>query len=149
MDSIPLSVTKGGSCVGKNVKRQFPKPSELAPLSAIKLVDAFVRAGLDQQIISVVVGDANIGSTLVCADDIRMVSFTGGMGTGKAITRIAGLKKMTMDLGGNAPVIVIFMVASLASDYFYREDKPAIINPLGFSNSLFCRSGAIGSAPDL
>lgn len=54
------------------------KPSELAPLSAIKLVDAFVRAGLDQQIISVVVGDANIGSALVCADDIRMVSFTGG-----------------------------------------------------------------------
>ena len=32
MDSIPPSVTKGGSCVGKNVKRQFPKPSELAPL---------------------------------------------------------------------------------------------------------------------
>ncbi len=83
------------------------KPSELAPLSAIKLVDAFVRAGLDQQIISVVVGDANIGSALVCADDIRMVSFTGGMKTGEAITRIAGLKKMTMDLGGNAPVIVM------------------------------------------
>ena len=83
------------------------KPSELAPLSAIKLVDAFVRAGLDQQIISVVVGDANIGSALVCADDIRMVSFTGGMETGEAITRIAGLKKMTMDLGGNAPVIVM------------------------------------------
>ena len=83
------------------------KPSELAPLSAIKLVDAFMRAGLDQQIISVVVGDAEIGSALVCSDDIRMVSFTGGMATGEAITRIAGLKKMTMDLGGNAPVVVM------------------------------------------
>jgi len=83
------------------------KPSELAPLSAIKLVDAFVRAGLDEQIISVVIGDATIGSALVSADDIRMVSFTGGMKTGEAITRTAGLKKMTMDLGGNAPVIVM------------------------------------------
>jgi acyl-CoA reductase-like NAD-dependent aldehyde dehydrogenase len=83
------------------------KPSELAPLSAIKLVDAFFRAGLDEQIISVVIGDAKIGGALVSADDIRMVSFTGGMETGEAITRTAGLKKMTMDLGGNAPVIVM------------------------------------------
>ncbi len=37
MDSIPLSVTKGGSYVGKNVKRQFPKPSELAPLLKFSL----------------------------------------------------------------------------------------------------------------
>jgi isopentenyl diphosphate isomerase/L-lactate dehydrogenase-like FMN-dependent dehydrogenase len=37
MDSIPLSVTKGGSRVGKNVKRQFPKPSELAPLLKFSL----------------------------------------------------------------------------------------------------------------
>ena len=83
------------------------KPSEHAPLSAIKLVDAFVNAGLDKSIISVVVGDAEIGRLLVASDDIRMVSFTGGMATGEAITRIAGLKKMAMDLGGNAPVIVM------------------------------------------
>jgi isopentenyl diphosphate isomerase/L-lactate dehydrogenase-like FMN-dependent dehydrogenase len=37
MDSIPLSVNKGGSCVAKNVKRQFPKPSELAPLLQFSL----------------------------------------------------------------------------------------------------------------
>ena len=37
MDSIPLSVIKGGSCVAKNVKRQFPKPSELAPLLQFSL----------------------------------------------------------------------------------------------------------------
>jgi acyl-CoA reductase-like NAD-dependent aldehyde dehydrogenase len=83
------------------------KPSEHAPLSAIKLVDAFVNAGLDKSIISVVVGDAEMGRHLVASDDIRMVSFTGGMATGEAITRIAGLKKMAMDLGGNAPVIVM------------------------------------------
>ena len=83
------------------------KPSELAPLSAIKLVNAFIQAGLDKHIISVVVGDADIGQRLVCNNAIRMVSFTGGMTTGEAITRNAGLKKMAMDLGGNAPVIVM------------------------------------------
>ena len=83
------------------------KPSEHAPLSAMKLVDTFISAGLDENIITVVIGDANIGSKLVAADAIRMVSFTGGMATGEAITRIAGLKKIAMDLGGNAPVIVM------------------------------------------
>ena len=37
MDSIPLSAIKGGSSVAKNVKRQFPKPSELAPLLQFSL----------------------------------------------------------------------------------------------------------------
>jgi acyl-CoA reductase-like NAD-dependent aldehyde dehydrogenase len=83
------------------------KPSEHAPLSAMKLVDTFISAGLDENIISLVVGDADIGRELVAADAIRMVSFTGGMATGEAITRTAGLKKMAMDLGGNAPVIVM------------------------------------------
>ena len=83
------------------------KPSELAPLSSIKLVDAFVRGGLNKHIISVVIGDADIGRELVSANDIRMVSFTGGMATGEAITKTAGLKKIAMDLGGNAPVIIM------------------------------------------
>ena len=108
------------------------KPSELAPLSAIKLVDAFLRAGLDEQIISVVVGNADIGSALVSADNIRMVSFTGGMATGEAITRIAGLKKITMDLGGNAPVIVMAdsdinkAVAATVSGAFWASGQNCI-----------------------
>ncbi len=81
------------------------KPSEHAPLSAMKLVDAFVEAGLDKKVISIVVGDAEVGSQLVSAENIRMVSFTGGIATGEAITRTAGLKKIDMDLGGNAPVV--------------------------------------------
>ncbi|MGS2717850.1 aldehyde dehydrogenase family protein [Eionea flava] len=83
------------------------KPSEQAPLSALKLVDTLVNAGLDERIISVVVGGADVGRQLISADIVRMVSFTGGMSTGEAITRTAGLKKMSMDLGGNAPVIVM------------------------------------------
>lgn len=108
------------------------KPSEHAPLSAIKLVDAFVSAGLDKRIISVVVGDADIGRQLVASDDIRMVSFTGGMATGEAITRIAGLKKIAMDLGGNAPVIVMAdsdlnaAVAATVSGAFWASGQNCI-----------------------
>jgi homoserine dehydrogenase len=44
---------------------------------------------------------------IVSVRDVRMVSFTGGSATGEAISRSAGLKKLAMDLGGNAPVIVM------------------------------------------
>lgn len=108
------------------------KPSEHAPLSAMKLVDAFISAGLDENIISVVVGDADIGRELVAADAIRMVSFTGGMTTGEEITRTAGLKKMAMDLGGNAPVIVMAdsdlnaAVAATVSGAFWASGQNCI-----------------------
>ena len=108
------------------------KPSEHAPLSAMKLVDAFISAGLDENIISLVVGDADIGRELVAADAIRMVSFTGGMATGEAITRTAGLKKMAMDLGGNAPVIVMAdsdlnaAVAATVSGAFWASGQNCI-----------------------
>src|SRR5206468_3962217 len=41
------------------------------------------------------------------ARDVRMVSFTGGFRSGEAISRLAGIKKLAMELGGNAPVIVM------------------------------------------
>ncbi|MFD8542596.1 aldehyde dehydrogenase family protein [Streptomyces sp. NPDC059649] len=82
------------------------KPSALTPLSALRLVDTLVEAGLPEEIVTVVNGGADIGAAIVSAPDVRMVSFTGGFATGEAITRAAGLKKLAMDLGGNAPVIV-------------------------------------------
>ena len=83
------------------------KPSELAPLSALKLVETLIEAGLPEDIVTVAIGGADLGRAIVSARDIRMVSFTGGFATGEAITRTAGLKKLAMDLGGNAPVIVM------------------------------------------
>ncbi|MBB2711380.1 aldehyde dehydrogenase family protein [Rhizobium sophoriradicis] len=83
------------------------KPSELAPLSALKLVETLVAAGLPETIVTVAIGGADLGHAIVSARDIRMVSFTGGFVTGEAIARSAGLKKLAMDLGGNAPVIVM------------------------------------------
>jgi acyl-CoA reductase-like NAD-dependent aldehyde dehydrogenase len=83
------------------------KPSELTPFSAIRLVEALVEAGLPQEVITVAIGGTDLGKVLVSARDVRMVSFTGGFATGEAISRSAGLKKLAMELGGNAPVIVM------------------------------------------
>lgn len=83
------------------------KPSELAPLSALALVDVLIEAGLPPEVVTPVVGGPDLGKALVAARSIRMISFTGGFKTGEAISRLAGLKKLAMDLGGNAPVIVM------------------------------------------
>lgn len=83
------------------------KPSELTPLSAIKLVNYLVAAGMPWNVVSIATGGAALGEALVSSHDVRMVSFTGGFATGEKIARSAGLKKLAMDLGGNAPVIVL------------------------------------------
>jgi acyl-CoA reductase-like NAD-dependent aldehyde dehydrogenase len=83
------------------------KPSELAPLSAVKLVEVLTESGLPQEIITLAVGGPELGEALVSANDVRMISFTGGFATGEAIAKSAGIKKLAMDLGGNAPVIVM------------------------------------------
>jgi acyl-CoA reductase-like NAD-dependent aldehyde dehydrogenase len=79
------------------------KPSELAPLSAIKLVATLVAAGMPTSIVTVATGGPALGEALVSSRNVRMVSFTGGFATGERIARSAGLKRLAMDLGGNAP----------------------------------------------
>ncbi|MBB6405935.1 aldehyde dehydrogenase family protein [Arthrobacter sp. AZCC_0090] len=83
------------------------KPSALAPLSAQLLADTLVDAGLPQEVLTVVHGDREVAETIIRSRDVRMVSFTGGFSTGESIARAAGLKKLSMDLGGNAPVIIL------------------------------------------
>lgn len=83
------------------------KPSALAPLSAQLLTDALVAAGLPREVLTVVHGDREVAEAIIRSRDVRMVSFTGGFSTGESIARAAGLKKLSMDLGGNAPVIIM------------------------------------------
>ncbi|MER6562143.1 aldehyde dehydrogenase family protein [Streptomyces sp. NPDC001027] len=83
------------------------KPSLLTPLSALRLVDTLVEAGLPEEVVTAVNGDVDLGAAVVSAPDVRMVSFTGGFRAGEAVARSAGLKKLAMDLGGNAPVVVL------------------------------------------
>ncbi|MDQ0826830.1 acyl-CoA reductase-like NAD-dependent aldehyde dehydrogenase [Arthrobacter sp. B2I5] len=83
------------------------KPSALTPLSAQMLADVLTEAGLPHGVLTVVHGGRDVAEAIVRNRDVRMVSFTGGFSTGEAIARTAGLKKLSMDLGGNAPVIVM------------------------------------------
>lgn len=82
------------------------KPSPSTPLVAELLVDVLIDAGLPDEIVTVAHGDRDLARALVSARDVRMVSFTGGFATGEAIARTAGLKRLAMELGGNAPVVV-------------------------------------------
>jgi glyceraldehyde-3-phosphate dehydrogenase (NADP+) len=84
------------------------KPATVTPLSALKLAECLLDAGLPGEIISVVTGYGHeIGDALVSDERVRMISFTGGVEAGERITRKAGLKKIGMELGSNSPVIVL------------------------------------------
>jgi glyceraldehyde-3-phosphate dehydrogenase (NADP+) len=84
------------------------KPASVTPLSALLLAEAFLHAGLPSKVLSVITGHGSeIGDILVTHPDIRMISFTGGVDAGEDIVRKAGLKKISMELGSNSPVIVL------------------------------------------
>ena len=84
------------------------KPATVTPLSALKLAECLLDAGLPSEIISVVTGHGReIGEALVTDPRIRMVSFTGGVDAGEIVSHLAGLKKIGMELGSNSPVIVL------------------------------------------
>lgn len=84
------------------------KPATVTPLSALKLGEAFIQAGLPWKILNIVTGKASkIGDALVTDPRGRMISFTGGTEAGLDITKKAGLKKIGMELGSNSPVIVM------------------------------------------
>ncbi|MEN6311564.1 MAG: aldehyde dehydrogenase family protein [Acidobacteriota bacterium] len=83
------------------------KPATVTPLSGVKLVEAFMEAGLPPLVMQVLTGyGSEIGDALVSDPRPRMVSFTGGVEAGLRITKLAGLKKIGMELGSNSPVIV-------------------------------------------
>jgi len=84
------------------------KPATITPLSALKLAEILLEAGLPPKILSVVTGyGSEIGDALVSDKRVRMVSFTGGVDAGSQIMKKVGLKKVGMELGSNSPVIVM------------------------------------------
>ena len=83
------------------------KPATVTPLSALKLCEAFMEAGLPPGVLQCLTGHgAVIGDALVSDKRVRMVSFTGGLEAGERIVSRAGIKKIGMELGSNSPVIV-------------------------------------------
>jgi glyceraldehyde-3-phosphate dehydrogenase (NADP+) len=83
------------------------KPGSATPFSALGLTRDLLEAGLPPDRLNVVTGPGQeIGEALASSPAVRLVSFTGGVETGERITRIAGIKKLSMELGSNSPVIV-------------------------------------------
>ena len=84
------------------------KPAELTPLTAIKLAEIYRESGLPEGIFQVVQGFAATGRLLTGHADIRKISLTGEVGTGKAVMADAAatLKQVTLELGGKSPLIV-------------------------------------------
>lgn len=85
------------------------KPSELTPLTALMLVDLAHEAGIPAGVLNVVVGDAaEIGGVLTASPVVRMLSFTGSTRVGQLLMAQCAptIKKLGLELGGNAPFIV-------------------------------------------
>ncbi|WP_353979078.1 betaine-aldehyde dehydrogenase [Salinicola endophyticus] len=85
------------------------KPSEVTPLTAMKLAEIFTEAGLPDGLFNVVHGDGSVGAMLTEHTGIAKISFTGEVGTGKKVMSAAAgstLKDVTMELGGKSPLIV-------------------------------------------
>ena len=84
------------------------KPSEETPLTANMLADLFKIAGLPDGLFQVIHGDHHIGQAICAHSDIAKISLTGGVDTGKLILAQAAqtLKKVTLELGGKAPLLV-------------------------------------------
>ncbi|MBE2894235.1 betaine-aldehyde dehydrogenase [Spirabiliibacterium falconis] len=85
------------------------KPSEITPLTALKLAEIFTEAGLPNGVFNVVQGDYRVGQLLSEHPNIAKVSFTGGVSTGKKVMAQASsstLKEVTMELGGKSPLII-------------------------------------------
>lgn len=84
------------------------KPASDTPLSALKLVELLLEAGLPPQAIACVTGSGQTAGKRLCSDArVRKISFTGSAEVGKEICRVAGLKRVTMELGSNSPLIVM------------------------------------------
>ena len=82
------------------------KPAPQTPLTALRLRDMLLEAGLPDGAFEVVTGDAEVGEWLVTDPRIRMITFTGSSGVARQITRSAGLRRVTLELGGNAATII-------------------------------------------
>ena len=83
------------------------KPTPEAPLTSYKFAKLFIESKYAvKDALSVVYGDAEVGSALITSDIPRVISFTGSVPVGEIITKNAGIKKVSLELGGNAATYI-------------------------------------------
>jgi acyl-CoA reductase-like NAD-dependent aldehyde dehydrogenase len=84
------------------------KPASQAPLTALIITEKLMEAGLPEPALQTITGGgASVGMTLVADPRVRKVSFTGSTSVGEEIARVAGVKRLSLELGANCPMIVM------------------------------------------
>ncbi|MCZ4282935.1 phosphonoacetaldehyde dehydrogenase [Kiloniella laminariae] len=84
------------------------KPTEKTPLTALLLADIIYEAGLPKEMLSIITGlPEDLGNEFITNKNIELVTFTGGVPVGKYIAENAGYRRTVLELGGNAPLIVM------------------------------------------
>jgi len=83
------------------------KPASTTPLTAVKLCEVLVEAGFPAGAINLVVGSGGtVGEWLITDPRVAKITFTGSPPVGQHITQVAGIKKITLELGNTSPVII-------------------------------------------
>lgn len=110
------------------------KPSEDTPLSSLRLAEIFKEAGYPEGVLNVITGYGHeIGNTLIEHPFTSKIAFTGGTNTGKRIGALAAIhnKRVTLELGGQSPVIV-------CEDADLSVACPAIVKHAFANSGQFC-----------
>ncbi|MTI44508.1 betaine aldehyde dehydrogenase [Roseibium hamelinense] len=112
------------------------KPSEVTPLTALRLAEALTEAGLPAGVFNVVQGFGDVGAKLIAHPKTAKVSLTGSVPTGSKVAALAGehLKKITLELGGKSPLIVF-------EDADIENAVSAAINANFYSSGQICSNG--------
>ena len=83
------------------------KPASSTPITSVKLCEVLAQAGLPAGGLNLVVGGGStVGEWLVTDPRVAKVTFTGSPAVGRRITAVAGIKKITLELGNTSPVII-------------------------------------------
>ncbi|KAK3050210.1 hypothetical protein LTR09_008599 [Extremus antarcticus] len=105
---IQIALWKSAPCLAAGNCMVY-KPSEFTPLHALKLAEIYTEAGVPPGVFNVVHGAGDVGGMLTSHPSIAKVSFTGQVSTGckVASAAAAGMKYVTMELGGKSPCIIL------------------------------------------
>ncbi|NDV99961.1 betaine-aldehyde dehydrogenase [Salipiger sp. PrR002] len=112
------------------------KPSEMTPLTALKLAELLIEAGAPAGIFNVVQGYGPVGASLVTDPRVDKVSLTGSVPTGRKVYAAAaeGIRHVTMELGGKSPIVVF-------DDADLESAVSAAINGNFYSTGQICSNG--------
>jgi len=83
------------------------KPASTTPITALMLAEILKESGLPDGVLNVVVGPGSeVGEAIVTNDKVRKVTFTGSAKVGHRLTQIAGIKRITLELGNNSATVI-------------------------------------------